>query len=66
MRLPNSNITLTAPYFHNGSVSGLEEAVTIMAKGQLGLDLSKQDIEDLLALFEAFSGQLPNESGADK
>lgn len=60
------NITLTAPYFHNGSVSGLEEAVTIMAKGQLGLDLSKQDIEDLLALFEAFSGQLPNESGADK
>ena len=53
------NINRTSPYFHNGSVATLEEAVTIMAKGQLGIDLTKTDIQDLLALFEAFNGHLP-------
>jgi cytochrome c peroxidase len=53
------NINRTAPYFHNGSVETLEEAVKIMASGQLGIDLSQQDVEDLLALFEAFNGELP-------
>jgi len=52
------NINQTAPYFHNGSVATLAEAVTIMAKGQLGIDLKKEDIGDLLALFEAFNGQV--------
>jgi cytochrome c peroxidase len=53
------NIARTAPYFHNGSVETLEEAVKIMASGQLGIDLTKQDVEDLMALFEAFNGELP-------
>lgn len=53
------NINRTAPYFHNGSVATLTEAITIMAKGQLGIDLTEADIQDLLALFEAFNGQLP-------
>jgi len=30
------NVALTAPYFHNGSVDNLEEAVRIMATSQLG------------------------------
>lgn len=29
-------MALTAPYFHNGSVRELEQAVRIMASGQLG------------------------------
>jgi cytochrome c peroxidase len=53
------NIKRTAPYFHNGSVETLEEAVKIMALGQLGIELTQQDINDLLALFEAFNGELP-------
>ncbi|BBN82376.1 hypothetical protein PA25_23610 [Pseudoalteromonas sp. A25] len=53
------NVTLTAPYFHNGSVDELSEAIRIMAKGQLGLNLSDEDILDLEALFHAFEGQLP-------
>lgn len=53
------NITKTGPYFHNGSVETLEEAVKIMAWGQLGIDLDKQDVADLVTLFEAFSGELP-------
>lgn len=52
------NVKQTAPYFHNGSVATLEEAVRIMAKGQLGLELSEQDVSDLLALFDSFTGSL--------
>lgn len=36
-RVPSlRNVALTAPYFHNGSVDSLEEAVRIMASAQLG------------------------------
>ena len=31
------NVAVTAPYFHNGSVADLKEAVRIMARTQLGL-----------------------------
>ena len=49
------NIAETAPYFHNGSVETLEEAVQIMAKTQLGMDISEQDKKDIVALLKAFS-----------
>lgn len=55
------NIHLTAPYFHNGSVEKLEDAIRIMAIGQLGITLTDQDVEDLVALFEAFSGSVAPE-----
>ena len=35
------NIALTAPYFHNGSVERLEDAVAVMARVQLGLRIAK-------------------------
>jgi cytochrome c peroxidase len=36
-RVPSlRNVALTAPYFHNGSVDTLEEAVRVMASAQLG------------------------------
>lgn len=42
-RIPSlRNVELTAPYFHNGSVNSLEEAVRIMAKTQLGLKIDQQ------------------------
>lgn len=52
------NIAETAPYFHNGSVPTLSEAVAIMAKMQLGLVLSTEDVDELTALLESFSGEL--------
>jgi cytochrome c peroxidase len=46
-RVPSlRNITRTGPYFHNGSVSSLEEAVRIMAHTQLDKVISNSDIED--------------------
>lgn len=49
------NVAETGPYFHNGSVATLSEAITIMAKTQLGMDISTQDNEDIVALLQSFS-----------
>ena len=51
------NIADTAPYFHNGSVKTLPEAVKIMAKTQLARELSAKDVEDIVALLHAFSAE---------
>ena len=45
------NVTQTAPYFHDGSVEKLEDAVQIMANLQLGRTLSEQDIKDIVAFL---------------
>jgi len=43
-RVPSlRNVALTAPYFHNGSVDQLDEAVRIMAQTQLGWHLSSKE-----------------------
>jgi cytochrome c peroxidase len=53
------NITDTAPYFHNGSVNDLHEAVRIMAKTQLNRDLADNDVDDIVAFLGALTGQYP-------
>lgn len=53
------NITLTAPYFHNGSVATLNEAVRVMAKTQLGRDLNDAEASDLVAFMHGLTGTFP-------
>jgi len=53
------NITDTAPYFHNGSVNDLGEAVRVMAKTQLNQDLSDADVADIVAFLGALTGEYP-------
>ncbi|SFK71763.1 cytochrome c peroxidase [Nitrosomonas aestuarii] len=48
------NITKTGPYFHDGSVETLDEAIRLMAKHQLGKDVDAAFIEDV----KAFLGSL--------
>jgi cytochrome c peroxidase len=55
------NIALTAPYFHNGKVKSLDEAVRIMAKMQLNKDLSEQQIADVVAFLNALTGEFPKQ-----
>lgn len=45
------NVGKTAPYFHDGSVETLEEAIRIMAKVQLGMDLTLPEINDIKAFL---------------
>jgi cytochrome c peroxidase len=53
------NITDTAPYFHNGLVNDLHEAVRVMAATQLKQELSQQDTDDIVAFLEALTGEYP-------
>ena len=52
------NISKTSPYFHNGSVDKLEEAVRIMSKYQLGNEFNKKDIDAVVAFLKTLDGEL--------
>jgi cytochrome c peroxidase len=51
------NVALTAPYFHNGSVPTLDEAVRVMGKTQLDLDLSDEEVKDIVAFLKTATGE---------
>ena len=53
------NVTLTAPYFHDGSAETLEEAVRTMARVQLGKKLSKKQVGDITAFLRSLTGDQP-------
>lgn len=53
------NIERTAPYFHNGSVATLPEAVRLMAQHQLGRDLTEQQVTQIVAFLNALTGEIP-------
>lgn len=46
------NIKDTYPYFHDGSVTSLDEAVRIMAEYQLGKKLSESEIKDIVEFLK--------------
>ncbi len=53
------NIARTAPYFHNGKVATLDQAVTEMAQYQLDKELSKSDVSSIVAFLNALTGDVP-------
>lgn len=53
------NVELTYPYFHDGSVWTLEEAISVMARHQLGLDMAKAEIDDIAAFLRTLTGKQP-------
>ncbi len=52
------NISKTAPYFHNGSIKELEEAVRIMSKYQVGKEFTPEQIDDMVAFLKTLDGEL--------
>lgn len=55
------NVAKTAPYFHDGSVKTLPEAVKAMANRQLGKDLSPAEVRDIVAFLGSLTGDLPRD-----
>ncbi|NOX93179.1 MAG: cytochrome-c peroxidase [Gammaproteobacteria bacterium] len=53
------NVALTAPYFHNGSVPTLDEAVRVMARAQLNTVLKDAEVSDIVAFLNGLSGEFP-------
>lgn len=54
------NIEETAPYFHNGGIWSLEEAVKEMGSTQLGIEISNQDAKDIVVFLNALTGEKPD------
>lgn len=53
------NIEKTYPYFHDGSVKDLKEAVSIMAKIQLNKDLSEKELNALVVFLNSLTAKTP-------
>jgi cytochrome c peroxidase len=56
------NVALTAPYFHNGSVKTLDEAVRVMAKTQLNKELKANEVTDIVAFLNSLTGEFPKQT----
>jgi len=52
------NVSKTYPYFHDGSVDNLEDAVKIMAKTQLNKELTKTELEQIVAFLNSLTGEI--------
>ena len=53
------NVTETAPYFHNGQIWSLAEAVKEMGRTQLGKDISDADAAKIVTFLKALTGTKP-------
>lgn len=51
------NIDKTGPYFHDGSVATLEEAVQKMGKHQLGKELKPEEVSSIVTFLKALTGE---------
>lgn len=57
-RVPSlRNVALTAPYFHDGYASTLEDAIAIMAKYQLGRAMPQPDVDAIAAYLHTLTGE---------
>ena len=55
------NVAMTPPYFHDGSVAKLDDAVRIMGKVQLGKQLPDEDVHAIVAFLDSLTGRLPRD-----
>lgn len=55
------NVTETGPWFHDGSIEDLGEAVRLMAEYQLGIQLADEDVEAILFFLDGLTGEIPED-----
>ncbi|MCA9676204.1 MAG: c-type cytochrome [Kofleriaceae bacterium] len=53
------NVAKTGPYFHDGAVDDLHQAVKTMAKIQLGRDLTDAEAASMVAFLDSLTGEPP-------
>lgn len=58
------NVALTPPYFHDGSIATLDEAVRVMGRYQLGREISGEDRRLIVAFLGALTGEMPRQSSS--
>jgi cytochrome c peroxidase len=53
------NVAQTAPYFHDGSAATLDTAVRLMARHQLGVELTEGEARSIAAWLGSLTGEIP-------
>jgi cytochrome c peroxidase len=53
------NVEKTGPYFHNGKVATLEQAISAMGEYELGKKLSASEVASIAAWLKSLTGELP-------
>lgn len=53
------NITLTAPYFHDGSAKNIKDAIKTMTKYNLGISIKDAEIEKIIKFLHTLEGERP-------
>jgi cytochrome c peroxidase len=56
------NITRTAPYFHDGGVWDLKEAIRTMGRLQLGKQFTDEEVDRIADFLHSLEGTLPEEA----
>jgi len=56
------NVEMTSPYFHDGSVGRLHDAIWIMGKVQLAKTLTDQQVEEISHFLKFLTGQIPDDA----
>ncbi|MDJ0796877.1 MAG: cytochrome-c peroxidase [Calothrix sp. MO_167.B12] len=51
------NIMLTAPYLHDGNAKTLDEAIKLMAKYQLGVEIPQKDVDLIMKFLITLTGE---------
>lgn len=51
------NVALTAPYFHDATQATLEDAVIAMAKYEVGVDLTQQEVKQIVSFLQTLTGE---------
>ncbi|WP_437278375.1 cytochrome c peroxidase [Sorangium sp. So ce375] len=61
-RVPSlRNVAETGPYFHDGSVSSLEEAVRMMGRHQLGKEMDDREVRLIARWLGSLTGDIPRD-----
>ena len=56
------NIARTYPYFHDGQVWDLKKAVKIMGETQLGIKLTDDEVDKIVAFLNSLTGEIPKDA----
>ncbi|MEN6601556.1 MAG: c-type cytochrome, partial [Bryobacteraceae bacterium] len=55
------NIEKTGPYFHDGKVGTIEDAVARMSEYQVGKKLSPEQIQSIVTWLKSLTGEVPSD-----
>ena len=55
------NVAKTGPYFHDGRVATLKEAIRLMARHQLGKELTDEQVDSIETFLQALTAELPKD-----